>query len=134
MAGWWLDDKLEHGVYFPPEIAVKIRQAVASVSLMFTRAVAKGVIIGLGTDAGVEPHGRNAKEFELMVKLGMKPVDALKAGTSVNAELLGISKTLGTLETGKTADIVAVPGDPGKDITATQRVLFVMKEGVVYKR
>ncbi|MES1262504.1 MAG: amidohydrolase family protein [Acidobacteriota bacterium] len=134
MAGWWLDDKLEHGVYFPPEIVVKIRQAVASVSLMFTKAVGKGVLIGLGTDAGVEPHGLNAKEFELMVKLGMKPVDALKAGTSVNAELLGVSKMLGTLETGKTADVVAVPGDPGKDITATQRVLFVMKEGVVYKR
>ena len=134
MAGWWLDDKLEHGVYFPPEIVVKIRQAVASVSLMFTKAVQKGVVVGLGTDAGVEPHGLNAKEFGLMVKLGMKPLDALRAGTSVDAELLGISKIAGTLEKGKIADVVAVPGDPSKDITVTERVSFVMKEGVVYKK
>ncbi len=134
MAGWWLADRMEHGAYLPPEIAVKVRQAVASISSMFRMAVDKGVIIGLGTDAAVEPHGLNAKEFELMVKGGMKPLDALKAGTSVDAELLGLSKTLGTIEKGKIADIVAVPGDPIRDITATQRVKFVMKEGVVYKR
>ena len=134
MAAWWLDQMLEKGIYFPPEIMVKARQAIASINQVVQKALAKGVIIGLGTDAGVEPHGLNAKEFELMVKLGMKPVDALKAGTSVDAELLGLSKTLGVLEAGKIADVVAVPGDPTKDITATQRVSFVMKEGIIYKR
>ncbi len=134
MAAWWLDQMMEKGIYFPPEIMVKARQAIASINQVVQKALAKGVIIGLGTDAGVEPHGRNAKEFELMVKLGMKPLDALKAGTSVDAELLGLSKTLGTLAAGKIADVVAVPGDPTKDITATQRVSFVMKEGIIYKR
>jgi len=133
-AGWWLGDRLEHGAVLPPEIAVKVRQAIASIAAMFRMAVEKGVIIGLGTDAAVEPHGLNAKEFELMVRGGLSPVDALRAGTSVDAELLGVSKTLGTLEKGKLADIVAVPGDPVRDITATQRVNFVMKEGVIYKR
>jgi imidazolonepropionase-like amidohydrolase len=134
MAVWWIGNQLEHGVYFPPEIAAKARQAMASINQMFAKAVEKGVTIGLGTDAGVEPHGLNAKEFELMVKLGMKPADALRAGTSVDAELLGVSKTLGTLEKGKVADVVAVPGNPVQDITATQRVSFVMKAGVIYKR
>jgi imidazolonepropionase-like amidohydrolase len=133
-AGWWIGDRLERGIYYPPEIVVKARQAIASVDQMFRKAVSKGVIIGFGTDAAVEPHGNNAKEFELMVKLGMKPIDALKTAMSVDAELLGLSKTLGTLEPGKIADIVAVPGDPTLDITATARVSFVMKDGQIQKR
>ena len=96
-------------------------------------ALAKGVKIGLGTDAAVYPHGRNAHEFTLMSGLGMKPIDALKAGTSVDAELLGLSSQIGTLEAGKLADIVAVPGDPSQNIAQTEKVFFVMKEGVVYR-
>jgi imidazolonepropionase-like amidohydrolase len=92
-----------------------------------------GVKIALGTDAGVYRHGDNGGEFERMVKLGMKPIDALKAGTSVDAELFGLSDRLGTLEPAKIADIVAVPGDPVRDISVCSRVLFVMKEGVVYR-
>ena len=69
-----------------------------------------------------------------MVKLGMAPTDALKAGTSVDAELLGVADRLGSLEKGKIADVVAVPGDPTTDIAVTEKVLFVMKDGVVYKR
>ena len=134
MAGWWIGDRIEHGVYYPPLVAAKAHQAIDSVSQMFRNALAKGVIIGFGTDAAVEPHGMNAKEFELMVRLGMKPIDALKTSMSVDAELLGLSKTLGTLEKGKIADVVAVPGDPTRDITATARVSLVMKEGVIYKR
>ena len=135
MAGWWIGDRMERGLFkFPPEIRNKATQAIDSVDKMFRKAVSKGVIIALGTDAGVEPHGMNAKEFELMVKLGMSPVNSLKAGTSVAAELLGLTKVTGSLETGKSADIVAVPGDPTRDITATSRVSMVMKEGVIYKR
>jgi imidazolonepropionase-like amidohydrolase len=69
----------------------------------------------------------------MMVSLGMTPADALRAGTSVDAELLGVADRLGALEAGKLADIVAVPGDPLRDIRQTEKVFFVMKEGVVYK-
>jgi imidazolonepropionase-like amidohydrolase len=132
-ATWWIGDRLEHGVYYPPQIAAKARAAIASVSQMFQKALAKGVTIGFGTDAAVYPHGRNAQEFVLMVKNGMKPIDALKAAASTDAKLLGVSDR-GTLEAGKLADVIAVPGDPTADITATQRVSFVMKDGIIYKR
>jgi imidazolonepropionase-like amidohydrolase len=75
----------------------------------------------------------NATEFGLMVKLGMKPVDALKTATSVDAELLGLANRLGTLEAGKIADVIAVPGDPSADIHQTEKVFFVMKDGVIYR-
>ena len=133
MAPDYLRQKLDAGVYFPPKIAAKARDAIASIQSMFKRALAKGVRIGLGTDAAVYPHGLNAGEFHLMVDLGMKPVDALKAGTSSDAELLGLDKQIGSLETGKLADVVAVPGDPIADIRQTEHVFFVMKEGVVYR-
>ncbi len=132
-AGWWIGDRMEHGVYYPPQVAAKARAAIDSVNQMFKKALAKGVNIGFGTDAAVYPHGRNAQEFILMVKDGMKPIDALKTATSSDARLLGVSDR-GTLEPGKLADVIAVPGDPTSDITATQRVSFVMKDGVVHKR
>jgi len=100
---------------------------------MFRKAVEKKVRIAFGTDSGVYPHGRNAEEFRHMVALGMRPLDALKSATSVDAELFGIADRLGTLEAGKLADIVAVPGDPLRDITATERVILIVKNGVVYK-
>ena len=133
MATYWLDDRLEHGTYYPPAIAAKARLAIRSVNAMLTNAIQKGVKIGLGTDAGVYPHGSNAHEFALMVKDGMTPLAALKAGTSADSELLGLSTLIGSIEKGKSADIVAVPGNPLSDITATERVLFVMKEGTVYR-
>lgn len=117
-----------------PLQARKARIAFNSINETTAKAIRMGVKIALGTDAGVFTHGRNNGEFALLVKLGMKPVDALKAATSGDAELLGVADTLGTIEAGKFADIVAVPGNPLTDITATERVLFVMKEGVVYKR
>ncbi len=116
---------------FPPEIAAKAVAANAALSKTFAEAVRLGVKVGFGTDSGVSKHGDNACEFVLMVKHGMTPTAALKAATSVDAELLGLSKSIGTLEPGKLADIVAVPGDPVADITATGRVVFVMKEGAV---
>jgi imidazolonepropionase-like amidohydrolase len=116
---------------FPPEIAAKALAANAALSKTFGEAVKLGVKIGFGTDSGVSRHGDNAREFALMVKFGMTPIAALKAATSADAELLGLSKSIGTLEAGKLADIVAVPGDPTLDITATARVGFVMKEGAI---
>ncbi len=133
MAGEGLREKLTKGAYFPPQVETKARAALASRDEMFKKAVRKGVRIAFGTDSAVYPHGRNAEEFRFMVALGMRPIDALKAATSVNAELFGISDRLGTLEAGKIADIIAAPGDPTRDIRQTERVFFVMKEGVVYK-
>lgn len=118
---------------YPPAIQAKARAAGAARSEMFRNAVKIGVKIALGTDAGVFPHGQNPKEFALMTGLGMAPIDALRAATSVNAELLGIAENVGTLEKGKLADIVAVLGDPVADITATERVIFVMKDGKIVK-
>lgn len=92
-----------------------------------------GVKIALGTDAAVYPHGNNALEFVLMAADGMTPARCLRAGTSSAADLLGLADKIGTLEMSKLADIVAVPGNPFDDIRVTQSVLFVMKEGVIYR-
>jgi len=111
----------------------KARLAMDSIDQTVRKAVSLGVRIALGTDAGVFPHGRNAGEFRLMVDRGLTPIAALKAGTSVDAELFGIGDRLGSLEVGKLADVVAVPGDPVSDIRQTEKVFFVMKEGRVYR-
>ena len=118
---------------YPPALQTKARAAGAARTEMFRNAVKAGVKIGFGTDAAVYPHGQNAKEFKLMVDLGMAPADALRAATSVNAELFGIAQKVGTLEKGKLADVIAIPGDPTADITATEHVSFVMKEGEIVK-
>lgn len=133
MAVQGLTEQIQRGVPIPPAIKVKAEDAIAHVHQTFQKAISKGVKIGLGTDAAVYPHGRNAEEFHQMVDLGMKPIDALKAGTSNDADLLGLANKIGTLEAGKLADIVAVPGDPLQNIRQTEHVFFVMKEGVVYK-
>lgn len=133
MATEGIREQLQRGVYFPPSVEAKARAALAARDQTFKKVIAKGVRVALGTDAAVFPHGRNAGEFRMMVSLGMRASDALKAGTSAAAELLGVADRLGTLEAGKLADIVAVPGDPIVDIRQTERVFFVMKEGVVYK-
>lgn len=133
IAGESLKEKMDKGLYLPPAIAEKARKALAARTQMFQHAVAKKVKIGFGTDAAVYPHGRNAEEFHLMVDLGMKPIDALRSAASADADLLGMLDKIGTLESGKIADVVAVPGDPVENIRQTERVFFVMKEGVIYK-
>lgn len=126
-------ERIHRGLYLPPQILAKANAAYQSGRNAFQRALAKGVLIGFGTDAAVYPHGRNAEEFNQMVMLGMKPIDALKAATSSDAQLLGLADKIGTLEPGKLADIVAVPGDPLQDIRQTEHVFFVMKEGLIFK-
>jgi len=130
MAGQWTGGKLER---FPPSVAAKAKAAFAAHDEMFRRAVKSGVRIAFGTDSGVSPHGFNAQEFGFMVELGMSPAAALKTAGPNAAELLGLADRIGTLEKGKDADIVAVPGDPLKDIHATEKTLFVMKGGQVFK-
>ena len=114
--------------------AEKALAAAAAVRRSIKLAVANHIKIALGTDAGVIPHGTNAREFFLMVDWGgMTNMEAIQAGTLNGAKLLGWDKNLGSLTVGKWADIVAVDGDPLQDIHATEKVVFVMKNGVVYK-
>jgi imidazolonepropionase-like amidohydrolase len=130
MAAAWIMPKLSQ---YPPGIQAKATAAARARDEMFRNALRIGVKISFGTDAGVFPHGQNAKEFALMTGLGMNPIDALLSATSVDADLLGVADKLGTLEKGKLADVIAMPGDPTADITVTERVFFVMKEGRIVK-
>ena len=115
--------------------AEKALAAAAAMRNGLKIAVANRVLIALGTDAGVIPHGTNAREFILMVEWGgMRPIDAIIAGTLNGAKLLGWDKTIGSLAPGKLADIVAVSGDPLKDIHRVENVVFVMKNGAIYKQ
>jgi imidazolonepropionase-like amidohydrolase len=118
---------------FPASIATKAKAAIASRDALFRNALESGVKIAFGTDSAVSRHGVNAREFALMTRLGMTPAAALRT-TATSAALLGVDDRLGTLAAGKLADIVAVPGNPLTDITATERVSFVMKEGSIVKR
>jgi imidazolonepropionase-like amidohydrolase len=129
-AGFWVGEKADH---FPPPIAVKARAAAAAMQSMFQRAMKIGVKVAFGTDSAVEPHGLDAREFALMVKNGMTPAQALLAATASAADLLGMSDRIGTIETGKLADLVAVPGDPLEDIRQTEKVTFVMQGGRVIR-
>ena len=98
----------------------------------FAKAYKTGVPIAFGTDAGVFPHGLNAKEFGYMVEAGMPVVEALQSATITNAELLGMGDELGQIKAGFFADIIAVKENPVKDVQTLEKVVFVMKDGVVY--
>ena len=129
-AGDWVGKKADH---YPPPVAKKARAAAAQMQATFATAVKIGVPIAFGTDAGVEPHGRNAHEFSLMVKGGMTPAEALLAATHNAADLLGVADETGSLTPGKAADVIAVAGNPLADIKATGHVVFVMKAGKIYR-
>jgi len=131
MATEWIMSKLEN---YPPELQAKAKAAAVARSEMFRNALKLGIKISFGTDAAVFPHGQNAKEFKLMVDLGMTPIDALRSATANDAKLLGIAQKTGSLKKGKLADVIAMPGDPTSDITATEHVLFVMKEGKIIRQ
>ena len=100
----------------------------------FKKQLAAGVPMAVGSDVGPFPHGTQAREFVLMVKFGMSPLAALQAGTLNGAKLLGWQNEIGALKPGFDADIIAVPGDPLQDISALQKVSFVMKNGVIYRK
>ena len=128
MAVYWVNKQADN---YPPKIAAKARAAYAAHEKMFRAALRVGVPIAFGTDAGVYPHGMNAMEFGLMTDLGMTPSAALLAGTRDAAKLLGVDKEVGTLQAGKIADIVAVPGNVLSDIHATEHPVFVMHLGQI---
>jgi imidazolonepropionase-like amidohydrolase len=110
-------------------VRVKALGIGPQISETLTKAYQKGVKIAFGTDAGVFPHGKNNLEFNYMAQAGMKNWDVLRAATIRAAELLRLSDQIGTLETGKAADLVAVAGNPLNDMRAMERVVFVMKGG-----
>lgn len=118
----------------PPPIAAKALAIAPRMHNSFKLAVDGGVKIALGTDAGVMRHGTNAREFALMVRYGMTPMQAIVAGTSGGATLLGLEREIGTIAVGKRADIVAVAGNPLDSIQVLQNTQFVMKDGRVFKR
>lgn len=119
---------------YSPAVKAKIEWRIRITGESIRLCYPRGVKIAFGTDAGVSKHGRNADEFEAMVKYGMTPMAAIVAATVNAADLLGLGAEIGTLEPGKQADLIAVDGDPLTDVTVLKRVAFVMKGGVVYKR
>ncbi|WLD10532.1 metal-dependent hydrolase family protein [Planctellipticum variicoloris] len=134
MAGEWVAMKAEEPGYFPDLVRPKAAAIGPLMRDTFKRGQAAGVKIAFGTDSGVSPHGENAHEFELMVEGGMPPMQAIQSATLEAARLLKAEDRLGTIEPQKLADIIAVNGDPLAEIGTLRNVVFVMKEGVVYKQ
>ncbi len=118
---------------YPPAVLAKVKWRIEVTGKSLAKAYPAGVKIAFGTDAGVSKHGRNADEFELMVKHGMPASAAIQAATMNAATLLGVDKEVGSLEPGKAADLIAVAGDPTADVTVLKAVKFVMKDGRVFK-
>ena len=134
IAGKSVSDSAKIPNYYPPVVAKKAVEIGPKIQSTLGRAYKAGVKIAFGTDAGVYRHGMNWLEFGYMIDAGMKPMDAIKAATISAAELLGMKDQVGSIEAGKLADIVAVDGDPLKDPKVFGKVVFVMKNGDVYKQ
>jgi len=133
-AGRWVYDRSQEPGFFPEIVRPKAATIGPLIQATFGKAYKAGVKILFGTDTGVSAHGDNAREFVLMVEAGMPAMAAIQSATSVPAKFLGIDDRLGSVQVGKIADLVAVSGDPLADITAMQRLHFVMKDGVVHRR
>ncbi len=131
LGDWMIENAA--ATHLPDFLLVKAKAVIPAARQNIAHAFASGVKVAFGTDAAVYPHGLNAHEFAVMVKLGLTPLQAIQASTINAADLLGWSGRVGTLEPGAWADIVAVDGDPLKDVTTLQRVKFVMKGGEVVK-
>jgi imidazolonepropionase-like amidohydrolase len=131
LGDWFLENAERIGT--PAELIAKGRVVIPAARKNIARAFAAGVKVGFGTDAAVYPHGLNAHEFAVMVKLGMTPLGAIQAATVNDADLLGWADKVGSVEAGKFADIIAVDGDPLADVTTLEKVRFVMKGGEVVR-
>ena len=133
LAGDWVGKKAKIDGFFPELVRPKALEIGPIAIKTFAEAYKYGVPIVFGTDTGVSAHGDNAQEFALMVKAGMPEMEAIQSATSIAASFLDIADTHGTVEMGKQADIIAVSGNPLEDITAMEKVIFVMKGGTIYK-
>ncbi|MGB5030158.1 MAG: amidohydrolase family protein [Chitinophagaceae bacterium] len=133
-AGKAVGDSAKIPGYYPPVVVPKALETGPQIQKTFAKAYKAGVKIAFGTDAGVYKHGMNWLEFGYMIEAGMTPMDAIRSATISAADLLGEKDKLGSIETGKLADIVAVDGDPLKDAKSFGKVVFVMKDGMVYKQ
>jgi len=134
IAGMTVAENAKTPGFYPPSVAAKALEVGPRMGASFARAHKIGVKIAFGTDAGVFPHGQNAREFQYMVENGMTPLEAIRAATRGGPELMGLFDKLGSLERGKFADIIAVAADPLADVKTLQDVRFVMKAGTIYKR
>ena len=130
-AGKFTEEKAKEPGYYPAIVAQKALAVSPLMMNTFRTAIGRGVKVAFGTDAGVFPHGDNAKEFAYMIEGGMTPMAAIQSATMNASQLLAMEKNLGTLEAGKFADLIAVAGNPVEDITELQRVKFVMKDGQI---
>ena len=119
--------------FYPEIIVQKALEIGPKIQSTFAKAYKRGVPIAFGTDAGVFPHGQNAKEFGYMVEVGMPAMEALQSATITNAKVLGLSDQLGQIKPNYIADIIAIDVNPLEDISTMERVQFVMKEGKIYK-
>ncbi len=133
LAGTWVAEKAKEDGFFPDVVRPKAAEIGPQIQDTFRRAYKAGVKIAFGTDTGVSPHGDNAREFELMVEAGMPPMKAIQSATMTAAALIRAQDTLGSVEAGKLADLVAVKGDPLRNISLLRDIKFVMKDGKVYK-
>jgi imidazolonepropionase-like amidohydrolase len=132
-AGRWVYDQAQDPNFFPPIVRPKALSVGPQIQNTFAKAYKSGVKILFGTDTGVSKHGENAKEFRLMVEGGMPPMEAIKVATSVPAKFLDLDDKTGSIAVGKLGELVGVPGDPLKDISVMEHVVFVMKDNTVYK-
>lgn len=131
LGDWFMENAQQ--IHVPEFLMVKAREVIPAARKNIAHAFASGVKVAFGTDAAVYPHGLNAHEFAVMVKLGLTPLQSIQAATTNASDLLGWRDKVGTIEAGKWADVVAVDGDPLSDVTTLQNVKFVMKGGEIYK-
>ena len=132
-AGEFVAEKAQIDGYYPEIVRPKAKKIGPQLKNTFKKAYGAGVKIAFGTDSGVSYHGENAKEFRYMVEAGMSPMEAIISATKTASELLEKEESLGTVEKGKVADIVATECDPLENIDCMEKVVFVMKNGIVYK-
>jgi imidazolonepropionase-like amidohydrolase len=132
-AGRWVFDQAQDPNFFPPIVRPKALLVGPQIQNTFAKAYKSGVKILFGTDTGVGKHGDNAREFKLMVEAGMAPMETIRVATSAPAKFLELDHLTGSIAVGKLGELVGVPGNPLEDITAMERVVFVMKDNTVYK-
>jgi imidazolonepropionase-like amidohydrolase len=132
LTDWFLENYEKLGL--PPQIIAKAKEVMPAMKKNLTHAIQQGVPVAFGTDSAVYPHGLNAREFAVLVRMGLTPLQAIQTATVNASKLLGWEQRIGAVESGKFADLIAVEGDPTKDVTELERIKFIMKGGVVVKK